>query len=702
MSLANYQLNGVGFINTDTATNKKYYGNVATGYSIDGTNIGDIFNLNTMSVVAGSITASGYTTNILQYNTGYSWTSAGLTERGYQSCAMSASGQYAVAGVNDSTGKMYYSSDYGKTWNASAMPEDVIGYFYIPSMSASGQYAVACGRINSTGRSYYSSDYGQTWTQTSNAGSNYIFSVAISGSGQYSIKADYPGYLYYSNDYGGTWSNANSSSSSWRTVSMSASGQYAVASVAGSGTGTYLYYSVDYGQTWVASGSSVQSFVEVSMSSSGQYCVGCNNDVSTGKIYYSSDYGQTWSQSTSAPGAFWQSCSISSTGQYALACQNQASGKFYYSTDKGVTWTAMSFATTGSCLGVAISKSGQYALGIMGNQIYYSANTSTTTASKDLADVFEPLYKYKTWANVSGSVTTWNGVSCSNDGKYVVGSTSGSSGKIYYSSNYGGTWTDSNASINDITSITMSNTGKYAHACGYSSTSYTYTSSTFGAANWASPGTGNYFLSIATSSNGLNFIASRNGGPGALSTGYMYYKHGSAGGVALCSGNNPPCNFVALSGNRQYGIACPNANATVGGIYWSTTQGVSWTQSTSFATTSFGGCAISANGQYAIAGAASNGVIYYSNDFGVTWIASNSASASWQDAAMSDSGQYCIFSVGTASIYYSNDYGVNWTSATATLATGHTTNSVAISKNGQYAFVTTSSGTIFRCVATNV
>jgi hypothetical protein len=531
--------------------------------------------------------------------------------------------------------------------------------------------------------------------------------VAISGSGEYSIKGDHAntgtaGYLYYSSGYGGTWFQSNSPNLNWRAVSMSASGQYAIASNNNNAT---LYYSMDYGQTWVTSVSTVQSFIVVSMSSSGQYALGCNN--APGRIYYSKDYGQTWTQSTaSAPQAVWQSCAMSGTGQYALACIDSTTagvGKVYYSINYGETWTPMSFTTTGRWYGVAISKSGQYAVGgISGNKIYYSSNTSTTTVIRDLADVFEPLYKYKTWTSVGGA-NTWSGISCSNDGKYVVAcirNASAPSGLIYYSSNYGASFNNSNATIANITGIAMSNTGQYAYACGYGSTSYTYISSNLGQA-WGTTASrqGNFFLSIATSSNGLNFIASRDNSP-TLSGGFMYYAT-NLGAMTLSTGTNPPCNFIALSGNGQYGIACPNANATVSGIYWSTNKGQTWTQYASLTTIKFGGCAISANGQYAIAGAASSGKIYYSNDFGVTWIASNSVSANWQGASMSDSGQYCIFALGNGNIAYSNDYGVNWTVLNAVGATGYTTNTVAMSKNGQYAFLTTSTGTIFRCAATN-
>ena len=689
------------------ATNNNYYGNVMTGYANAGTNIGESVNLQTFSTVAGSITPSGYMTKILQYNTGDSWTLAtqpsGVTSSNWNGFSMSASGQYAIASVNDSTGKMYYSSDYGKNWTASTMPLSITPYCYLLSMSASGQYAVACGFHLSQGRSFYSSDYGKTWRETSNAGTSvYIFAVAISGSGQYTIVGNYSGLLYYSSDYGVTRTASNAPSAEWRSAAMSASGQYAIASTTGTGTSTaYLRYSVDYGQTWVATGSAVPSFVVVSMSSSGQYALGCSN--APGRIYYSKDYGITWTQSTALQ-AVWQSCAMSGTGQYAIACDNTAStGKVYYSSNYGESWTAMSFTTTGRWHGIAISKSGQYAIGgIYGGQIYYSSNTSTTTVITDLADVFEPLYKYKTWTAVGTATGTWSGITCNLDGEYVVACSSGS-GKTIYSSNYGDTWADANPA-GDMRGVSMSNTGNYTHGVVYVNvTNAVVVTTNYGGNTWAYAGTnGNYMLSIATSSSGRYVIANRDAG--SMLSGATFYStgFGAAGAWASTTGLSVACHYIALSGNGKYGIACP-VSTSGNGIYFSSNSGLSWTKSTSFTTTNFAGCAISADGEYAIAGASSSGKIQYSRTYGNTWIASNSASENWKGLSMSESGQYCVAACGNENIYYSNDYGVNWTSTTATTtAAADATTDIAISKNGQYAFVTTTSGKIWRCLATNV
>jgi hypothetical protein len=58
----------------------------------------------------------------------------------------------------------------------------------------------------------------------------------------------------------------------------------------------------------------------VSISSSGQYAIACvKNGSGVGYIHYSRDKGITWSQSNSAQG-LWTSVSISGREQYAVGC----------------------------------------------------------------------------------------------------------------------------------------------------------------------------------------------------------------------------------------------------------------------------------------------------------------------------------------------------------------------------------------------
>jgi hypothetical protein len=693
------------------STNNTYSGNVATGYSIAGTDIGDTMNLNTISAVSNTITASGYTTKILQYDTGKTWTAtttSGLTGNlGWLCSAMSANGQYAIAGIYAAAGRIYYSTDYGQTWTiSSTQPTDTNTVWTSMSMSASGQYGLA-STTSGTHNIYYTSDYGKTWT-ASTSGAAYWFSVSMSASGQYGLAClSQGGGIFYSSNYGQSWTATVSTVGVCQQVSISASGQYGLACRYNIASGTLLY-SCDYGLTWVTI-ATARNWTCVSISSSGQYGVAC---ATNGTIYYSNDYCQTWTAADTSglPGnTTWYIVSMSGTGQYALASINSASGTVYYSSNYGKTWAATLTSAPGKWRTISISKSGQYAVGgIEGGRLYYSANTSVVTETKDLADVFEPLYKYKSWSAVGGA-NTWSGISCSTDGKYVVASirnATAASGLIYYSSNYGASYTNSNATIANLNGLSMSNTGQYVIACESTTGEGIRRSTDYGAsweratayqfANW---------LTVAMSSSGKWAIGSRyTAGSGSTWTGLLY-KSSDFGGTWTDSAaitGTPYCAFMAISGNGKYGIACKyHSTSTTNSIYYTTDSGANWTAGTTI-NANFGGCAMSADGRYAIAGA-SGGQMYYSLDFGATWIVSNSVGGvSWQGASMSDSGQYCTATTNSGTICYSNDYGVNWTIVTVTDGnTANFTQKIAISKNGQYSFLTTPSGTIWRCPAQN-
>ena len=67
----------------------------------------------------------------------------------------------------------------------------------------------------------------QPWI-VSNSASGLWHSVSMSDTGQYAVACIYGGLIYYSNTYGRTWI-ATTASSNWRSVSIDASGQNAVA-----------------------------------------------------------------------------------------------------------------------------------------------------------------------------------------------------------------------------------------------------------------------------------------------------------------------------------------------------------------------------------------------------------------------------------------------------------------------------------------
>jgi hypothetical protein len=683
------------------STLNNFCGNVMVDYNILGTNIGESLNLLSFSVVANSITPSGYTTKILQYNTGESWTVAiqpsGVTSANWRAVSMSATGQYAIACVF-TTGKIYYSSDYGASWSQS---NSATGVWMSVNMSTSGQYALGCTG-GSTGGIHYSNDYGKTWTNSSNGLFNYV-SVSMSASGQYGVccykSGTSAGRIYYSINYGRTWTVNLTTPANFESVSMSASGQYCSACAFGG----LLYNSIDYGMNWTSSFTpqSIANWRSVSISASGQYGLAC---VEGGTIWYSSNYGITWTSTTSGlpTTELWYSVSMSSTGQYAVASHNTVlEGKIYYSSNYGESWT-LSSSIGGVWSSVAISASGQYAVGaIYGGQIYYSANTLVATTTKDLADVFEPLYKYKTWVSVD-SAYTWSGISTSVDGKYVVACTGGT-GSIYYSSDYGVSFAtatiNANTTTPDWNGISMSNTGQYVFACQSTQSGRIFRSTDYGMTwNLSSPAVGSW-LSIAISSTGKNIIATNINIASPVSRIYVSTNGNATTPTWTYTGFTAEyLPSAAISGNGKYAITCKYTLTSLYSIY-SITIGTS--PNPVMGVINIRCCAMSGDGQYAIVGSF-GAKIFYSANNGLKWFESNSASESWNSLSMSESGQYCVAACENEKIYYSNDYGVNWTSTTATDTTpANATKNIAISKNGQYAFLTTTSGTIWRCVATN-
>ena len=110
-----------------------------------------------------------------------------------------------------------------------------------------------------------------------------------------------------------------------------------------------------------------------------------------------------------------------------------------------------------------------------------------------------------------------------------------------------------------------------------------------------------------------------------------------------------------MSSSGMYAVA--SAISSV--VYYSSNYGVSWTASSSVSATSYE-IAMSASGQYVVF-PAYNGYIYYSSNYGHSFTQSSSGVKNWESIAMDASGQYLVVGVYNGYIYYSNDYGVTWT-----------------------------------------
>ena len=173
---------------------------------------------------------------------GSSWSDSYMSvQNGWQSISVSSDGKYVSAvqsgNLENPFGGIYYSHDYGQTWNS-----DEQIYSYVPynnafgnqgynsfdrtiALSVSGKYQVAVGLattedLSGSANIWINNNYGQgLWTDTgsrapSTDGPSIFTSISINGSGQYQIAGylsyntidnSYNGNIITSNDYGSTW-----------------------------------------------------------------------------------------------------------------------------------------------------------------------------------------------------------------------------------------------------------------------------------------------------------------------------------------------------------------------------------------------------------------------------------------------------------------------------------------------------------------
>jgi hypothetical protein len=303
--------------------------------------------------------------SVLDYTTfGQNWTViSGLpTSANWQAVAVSASGQYMTAGGN--IGTIYYSSNYGQTWNSIALTGNISSI----AMSSSGQYQIACAF--GTHGIYYSTNYGVSWTVSNAPTSPQWHEVCISASGQFAsvCNATSSNQTYYSTNYGVTWTAATAVSPSgpFQGIACSASGQYQVAAIVSG----IIYYSSNYGQTWTASNiSNAGGVLNAAMSASGQYVTVVTNGT-LGNVWYSSNYGVTFVSTPAGTASnSIRSSSISASGQYQLAAGS--TGGMYYSINYGISWILGSAIT--SWFAASMSANAQYCVAcVSGGAVYIS------------------------------------------------------------------------------------------------------------------------------------------------------------------------------------------------------------------------------------------------------------------------------------------------------------------------------------------
>jgi len=680
-------------------------------------------------------------------NFGKTWTlNTSAPPTSWYSICMSANGQYqsaCISGAADSF-YIYISNNYGQTWRApsSGGPRR----WQSICMSANGQYQSACvGHFkdnlnNTSGYIYRSSNYGQTWTQSSSI-STYWTSICMSANGQYQSACASTGidsvinYLFTSNDYGQTWTQNVTVDVllKWTTICMSANGQYQSAGTLTSGgrpIDGLIFISNDYGKTWGSNGGyNGGNWAAIRMSANGQYQSACQSySTGAGYIYVSNNYGVGWTKIdtfdsvTVGGGDWWAGICISSNGQYQSACQLYgslgAAGRICTSTDYGQTWTKNTNAPSMSWTSICMSSNGQYLSACVNatnaGQIYTSItpypnltvynsmvirdsdvkiNSVLSLPDNSVMLTNSPALDFSkfglTWTlNTSAPSTNWRSICMSANGQYQS-ACSYTGARIYTSSNYGQTWTlNTSAPSVNWQSICMSANGQYQSAFSYTGSSILYTSSNYGQTWTQSTSTPSTNLfSICMSANGQYQSAC------SYTGGYIYTS--SNYGQTWTQSSAPSANWqsICMSANGQYQSACNYDDS----IYTSSNYGQTWSRSIATLSNCYSIC-MSANGQYQSA-CVNTGGIYTSSNYGQTWTLNTNAPSPkvWHSICMSANGQYQSACVTNYDIYTSINYGQTWTplNSSSSLNDWQT---ICMSANGQYLSACVNAGGIYTSI----
>jgi len=447
------------------------------------------------------------------------------TNRVWQAVAVSANGQYGLACVNSTSasGFLYRSLNYGASWSSSNISIDGVGTqttnrpWQDVGMSANGKYQVAC--LNSNSQTSYTSNiasavgimvappgalattFGSSWTQRGQdidgeaVGDQSGYSVSLSADGtvvaigapiNYGVNGRESGHVRVYALNAGVWTKrgqdidgdaglsslpmvvsagGDSGSKSWRSVSMSSTGQYQTVVV----TDGNIWTSADYGvsRTERSPGNTTKTWYGISLSSTGQYQTAV---VQNGNIWTSYDFGVSWTERTTLSPRSWYSVSISSTGQYQSAVMD--SGYIYTSSDFGVSWVNKATDANRRWRSISVSSTGQYQSAVATNNtiygyIYVSSNFGETWIPK-----------------LTDTMRSWGAIAVSSSGQYqtAVGE-QGSPMAVYGSTDFGVTWNIIDNLSRSRMKIAMSSTGQYQISPGYSGGYVIFISTDFGV-NW--------------------------------------------------------------------------------------------------------------------------------------------------------------------------------------------------------------------------
>jgi hypothetical protein len=488
--------------------------------------------------------------------------------------------------------------------------------------------------------------------------------------------------------------NALPSKNVFSKLTSSSDGKY-LAVAAENNSSNYVYggiwISSDSGSTWIQSTAGNYNWNAIASDNTGQYLVA---GVYGGALYTSSNYGYSWTAVTVGlpfP-ANWRAISFScnsdstSTSQYVYAQSD--GGYIYYSSDRGITWTVS--VTSGTwgfwSNGMASSSDGSIA---------YACIDYGSTSAGYLVGIWKSSDYGQNFNQVFSTAADWNYVATDSTGQYVVAVSIGVG--IYFSSDFGSNWSQILPQIQYWTSITLVNTGLTLLVNAICINSLMY-SGTYNITTPAWTWTFNSTTSILPSSNWNDIHASSDDGTTKLvlcsTTGGIWTSTNNGTTWTQSTSFYTNYNTAITSSSTGQNLAAIINNGT---IYTSSNYGSSWSQLTSSTLPSFTNwytITSSITGQYIVA-STTLGEIYVSSNYGKTWI--SSIIGANPVVSISSSGQYIVAATNLGTIYISSNYGVTWTPLTTAsgLPSSAAWSAISISSSGQYIVAAVNGGTIY-------
>ena len=613
-------------------------------------------------------------------NYGQSWSASNSPVANWGKCVIEDNGiGYAVNYAD----YIYKTTNYGQTWSA-IISSGALGWSMV-YMDSSGQNLL--GAQNATpGYVYFSSNYGASWNQTNCPYMNNIVNMCISRNGKFAGVCGYNDYVYFSsfssepttsnsqlvenvNSAQIAYNNAvyayNNNSSILSTTSVmplaptvnsisnigynvtsgiSNYGLYSLPDTYTAGISNiitnkinsavngsiniynflyntnYYNYLIGYDNTGISTIQSVSALLDISMSyiSNTNTIIPSNGLPTTGTSY---------------------SIASNPTGQYLVLCIY--GGSVYNSTDYGKSWTINSTFSTANFRSICSYNNGNsYTACIYGGNITWGDD-------------------FPNWTPRASS-QYWTSIASSSDGTKLAAVVNG--GFIWTSTDSGVNWTP-RASSQIWTSIASSSDGKKLAAVV--NTGFIWTSTDSGL-SWTNRTSSEYWRSIASSSDGTTLAAIVEGG-------YIWTSTDS--GLSWRQRANYQTWYSIASSSDGTKLA---AVVTGGYIWTSTDSGFSWTERTSSTPKVWQSIASSSDGTK-LAAVVLGGFIWTSTDLGVNWTP-RASFQNWQSIASSSDGTKLAAGVYGGFIWTSTDSGVSWTQRTS--STSKYWYSIAYSSDG--------------------